>query len=323
MLAWTVCTASGCGREGTPRGVPGAGSRAGPASQGASLPGTAQAAPGRESVRYKLTGVVRKLDPEHHTVTLRHDVIPGFMPAMTMPFAIKDKAAFDDLRVDDEVEGTLRVDREGGEVADYELLDLVVTRPAQAPGLSLSVGPDGVARLTPAPRELQPGDLVPDFTMTTQAGATLRLSDLRGQVVVLTFIYTRCPLPDFCPASDRKFAELADRLGAVPARAKRVRLLSVSFDPEHDTPEILRKHAAMRGARAPLWTFAVASHPELARVAAPLGLSYGPTAGEFVHNLSASVIDPEGRLVRLEAGAGGKTWQPADFLKTIYGCLAK
>ena len=101
---------------------------------------------------------------------------------------------------------------------------------------------------------------MPDFTMTSQDGKTVKLSDLRGNVVVLTFIYTRCPLPDFCPLMDRKFSELAQRLSAFPSVPRKVRLISLSFDPEHDTPELLRKHAQVRGAAPPLWSYAVASH---------------------------------------------------------------
>jgi len=103
-------------------------------------------------------------------------------------------------------------------------------------------------------------------------------------------------MPDFCPAMDKKFADLADRIAAVPGRADKVRLLSVSFDPEHDTPEVLRKHAAMRAAKEPLWTFAVASHPELAKIAGPLGLVYGPTENDIIHNLVTAIIDVNGRL---------------------------
>jgi protein SCO1 len=309
-LAWVVATVVGCGNQASSLHPAPTGSRA------------REGGPGRTSERHKLTGLVRKVDPEHRTVTIHHDPIAGFMPAMTMPFTLKDRSAFDDLRVGDEVEATLRVEKEAGEVVDYELLGLVVTRPAPPTGLTLNVGPDGQASLSPTPQRIVPGDLVPDFTMTTQKGTPLRLSELRGQVVVLTFIYTRCPLPDFCPAVDRKFAELASRIAAVEARASRVRLLSVSFDPEHDTPDVLRKHATLRGARPPLWTFAVASHDELAKVAAPLGLTYGPTAGEIIHNLSTAVIGADGRLVRLDAGAAGKAWQPADLLKTIYPRIA-
>ena len=260
---------------------------------------------------------MREVEAESGLVTIRHEAIPGFMDAMTMPFDVKDREVLDDLRPGDEVEGTLRVVSERGVVKDYELVDLRVTRPAPAP--KMTPGPlrgDGPAAAR-AP-VLEAGETVPDFAMTTQEGETLKLSDLRGKVVVLTFIYTRCPLPDFCPLMDRKFAELADRIGAVAGRAEHVRLLSVSFDPEHDTPEVLRKHAENLGARPPLWRFAVASHEELGKVAAPLGLTYGPAAEEIIHNLSTAVIDPQGRLVRLDVGASSRGWKSADLLKVIY-----
>src|SRR5262249_49769372 len=100
-------------------------------------------------------------------------------------------------------------------------------------------------------------------------------------------------------------------------RARAVRLLSVSFDPDHDTPEILRKHSQMRGGTPPLWTFAVASHVELARITTPLGLIYGPGKNEIIHNLCTAVIDPEGRLARLEVGTQRNKWSSADLLKSI------
>ena len=153
---------------------------------------------------------------------------------------------------------------------------------------------------------LKPGEPVPDFAMTTQDGSTLRLSDLRGEVVVLTFIYTRCPMPEFCPAMDAKFAELARRISAAPGRSDRVRLLSVSFDPEHDTPEVLAAHAARRGARPPLWTFAAASHRSWPRSPGPLGLTYVPGTREIEHNLRAAVIGPDGRLAGSRSARDGR-----------------
>jgi protein SCO1/2 len=154
--------------------------------------------------------------------------------------------------------------------------------------------------------------------MTGQDGSAFKLSDLRGHDVVLTFIYTRCPLPDFCPAMDRRFADLAQSLSTSPGRSEKVRLISLSFDPEHDTPDVLRKHAQIRGATPPLWTFAVASHDELAKVAAPLGLVYGPGKNEILHNLCTAVIDPGGKLVRLEVGTKNNRWTTADILKTLF-----
>jgi protein SCO1/2 len=261
------------------------------------------------STTYSLKGVVRKVDAASGEVTIAHQAIPGFMPAMTMPFLVKDKAVLDDVRPGDEVEGPLRVGSVGGEVKDYDLVDLTVTRPVIDPP---TPSPAEVAG--PETAVLRPGDPVPDFTVTTQEGRTLRLSELRGEVVALTFIYTRCPLPDFCPAIDAKFADLARRVSTAPGRTGRVRLLSVSFDPAHDTPAVLAAHALRRGARPPLWTFAVASEEELARVSGPLGLTVVPGSREISHNLRTAVIAPNGRLARLEAGQG---WAPADLLGTI------
>lgn len=279
-------------------------------------PAGADAKPGVETKDYALKGEVLKVDKDGRELVIRHEEIPGFMTAMTMPFTPPRDADLDEFRVGDRVEGTLRVESEGGVTRDYDLVDLAVSRPALAP---LVVDAQGRSvKLDGPTRRLRPGDAVPDFTMTGQDGQPHKLSDYRGHEVVLTFIYTRCPLPDFCPAMDRRFAELAESLSRSASRSEKVRLISLSFDPEHDTPEVLRKHARIRGATPPLWTFAVASHAELARIAPPLGLMYGPGENEIIHNLCTAVIDADGKLVRLEVGARNNRWTTADMLKTLF-----
>lgn len=265
---------------------------------------------------YKLAGIVKRVTPESGQVVIAHESIPGFMNAMTMPFTLKDHALLEDILPGDEVEGDLKVEKEGKVVKDYELTTLVVTRPALATPKKLTLSMKNLT-IRESPKRLEIGDLVPDFAVTTQEGRTMKLSELRGNIVALTFIYTRCPLPDFCPLMDRKFAELAGKLAASPERSSRVRLLSISFDPEHDTPEVLRKHAEIQGAKPPLWSFAVASHEELAKVAGPLGLTYGPTSTEIIHNLCTAVIDAEGRLAQLEVGNAVKNLQASELLKLI------
>ncbi len=269
---------------------------------------------------YTLQGVVRSLGPKPGEVLIKHRAIPGFMPAMTMVFKPVNREVLETLQAGDAVEGVLRVEKEDGAVKDYQLLDLKVTRPAEAPAKVLDVSKGKVQVRQQLPR-LHVGDPVPDFTMIGQDGDPFKLSDLRGKVIVLTFIYTRCPMPDFCPLMDRKFSDLSQHLAAYPNRAKEMRLISLSFDPEHDTPEVLRKHAQIRGAVPPLWSFAVASHPELAKIAAPLGLFFGPDGSDIAHNLATAVIDPRGNLARLEVGTQANRWETADFLKTIYSLL--
>lgn len=257
---------------------------------------------------YSLRGEVIEVNADTGIVSIRHEDIPGFMPAMTMPFDLSGQAVLQELLVGDTVEGTLRV----GD-GKSELVDLKVAVRVEDRALVLdTTGPN------PTLRERRPilkvGEAVPDFSFTMQDGTTRALSDFRGEVVVLTFIYTRCPLPDFCPRMDQRFKELATMIEPDRRRAAKVRLLSMSFDPEHDTPEVLSRHAKLRGANPPLWSFAVASHEELARVAERLGLTYGPTPNEIIHNLTTAVIAPDGTLARLEAGNG---WAAADLLRTI------
>ena len=277
---------------------------------------------------YKLVGVVKGVNAESKEVRIRHEEIPGFMGAMTMPFAIRDPDALKDVRVGDKVQGNLVVEQEGDMVKDYSLTDLEVTEPAEMNAsrsdkeLSVSFA-GGSPSLRLKPKTLEVGEEVPDFTMTDQDGKSFKLSDLRGNVVALTFVYTRCPLPDFCPMMDRKFSELAGRIERSPRRKDRVRLVSVSFDPEHDTPAVLKKHASMRGASPPLWTYAVASHQELARIAPRVGLVYGPGRDEIIHNLCTAIVGPDGRLARIEIGTGPNKWDATDMLRTIDSFLGK
>lgn len=257
---------------------------------------------------FHLTGTVKQVDRESGEVSIAHEAIPGFMPAMTMPFSLKGQDVLEDLQNGDIVEGTLVV-----EPSKSRLEGVEITEEAQPPTFSLTMENGQIALREKLP-VLEPGDEVPDFSMTTQAGEALALSELRGKTVVLTFIYTRCPLPEYCPLMDKKFADLSRRLALRGGRAEGVRLLSVSFDPEHDTPEILAKHAALVGSKPPLWRFAAASHDELSKVAEPLGLMYAPMTDEIAHSLSTAVIGPDGRLKRLERGNG---WTVSDLMPGI------
>jgi protein SCO1 len=315
MVVSALAAGAGCGGD---RSGGGAAELSGPQATPAAGPPKESAV---EVTEYQLKGVVRKIEKAFDSVTIRHEAIPGFMPAMQMPFHYKDRTFLDKLRPGDTVEGTLRVERAQGAVREYELLSLSVTKAATpAPAIALDISRKQ-ALMREEPRRLEIGDPVPDFAMTSQDGQTVKLSDLRGHVVVLTFIYTRCPLPDFCPLMDKKFSDLAQRIGVFPARANKIRLISLSFDPEHDTPDLLRKHAQVRGATPPLWSYAVASHAELAKIGGSLGLFYQPGDNEIAHNLCTAIIDAAGKLARLEIGTERNKWSSTDLQKTIYALL--
>ncbi len=277
--------------------------------------GGAEAPKAAKPAEYPVSGVVRSVDPPKGRVTIRHQAIAGYMPVMTMPFDVPDRDILTSIREGDRVTATLRVSGKESWLTDLKKVgDAEDSEAIEKPETLVLDGSGRPVTSSAAPKRLAVGEPVPDFAMTDQDGRPLKLSELRGKVVAMTFIFTRCPRPDFCPRMDERFAELAKQIAVDPRRADEVRLLSVSFDPEHDSPEVLARHAALKGAKPPLWRFAVASHPELAKVLVPLGLIYGPRQDEIIHNLVTLVIDRDGTLVRLE---GGSSWTPESLFGTI------
>jgi protein SCO1 len=222
--------------------------------------------------------------------TVKHEDIPNFMPAMTMTYAVKEPA--DKVVAGDLVTATL-VLQPGG---DVHLTHLKKTGHAELPP---GAGPVRVMDV------MQPGDEVPDDPLQDQAGATRRLSDWRGRAIAVTFVYTRCPLPDFCPALDRRFGELQRAIAADARLKERVHLVSVSFDPAHDTASVIQAHATSKGADPRTWSYLTGAPAAIAHFTSRFGVSTiadNNTAGTFTHNLRTAVIDRKGRLVTIHSG---------------------
>jgi protein SCO1 len=240
---------------------------------------------------YRLTGQVLSVGPAGDELLVRHDDVKGFMPAMTMPFRLKDKGLARDRRPGDLIRATLMV-------TDEESWLTAVVKTGWAP---LRDGPE---TSRPAAELVEPGELVPDETLVDQGGRAFRVSSLRGSAVLVTFIYTRCPIPDFCPRMDAYFAAVQKALGDGRLRGP-VRLLSVSFDPAFDTPAALTAHAAAVGADPKVWTFATAPADRVEAWGARFGLSVIRDAtdpSDITHNLRTAVIDRQGRLVTVLDG---------------------
>jgi protein SCO1/2 len=253
--------------------------------------GLAAACGGNSANRtYQLTGQILVVKPETNEVLVKHDDIKGFMPAMTMPYTVKDPALLKDRAPGDLITATLNV-------APDEAFLSAITRTGSAPL------PDDARTTIPAAanvRLLKPGDTVPDTTLTGQDDKPLTLKDFRGTAVAVTFIYTRCPLPQFCPFIDRRFAEVQKLVAANPALAERVRLLSISFDPAFDTAAALRAHAKKVGADPRMWMFANAEEATVDRLAAEFGINViREKDGTITHNLRTAIIDPAGRIVSI------------------------
>ena len=259
-----------------------------------STAGTGQTASPAYKV-YKLHGKVVSTDAAKGEVTLNHEAIPGFMDAMTMPYKLKDASIFSELHPGDVITADVLVSPDPN--ADYLLDHIVVVaqaKPDYKPPVSYHV---------PAP-----GDATPDFKLRNQDGRQIHLSQFKGNALLVTFIYTRCPSPEFCPRVTRNFAAVEKQLAGDPALYAKTHLLSVSFDPEHDTPERLRAYGATyigsdaKNAFAH-WDFAVPEKPVLAEMAKwfDLGMT-GEADGSITHTLSTTLIGADGKVARFYPG---------------------
>lgn len=251
--------------------------------------------------RYHLVGKVVSVDNAQGILLVDHQAIPGFMDAMTMPYPVADTAALATLAPGDEITADVVVTTSAA-----HLENIVVTKKG-APGASPAHA---------AMHEPQPGERVPDFTLLNQDGKRIRLSSFRGHVLLVTFIYTRCPFPNYCPLVSKDFAQVYAATRNDPALHSEVRLLSISFDPRHDTPAALRNYAAtfrQITGEPPFdrWEFATAPPAELRKMADFFGLYFNPENGVIVHSMSTSVISPQGAIYKWY---GDNDWSPADLI---------
>jgi len=255
--------------------------------------------------RYLLRGKVVDVDLANRTVTIAHEDVPGFMPAMTMPFVVleKDAALLRGMNPGDEITATL-VARD----SRYWLEDLVVVRTGTS---------DSSATPGPPVHEAHPGDTVPDVALVDQDGRPLRLGAFHGRALALTFVYTRCPLPDFCPLMMKNFQAAHATLVKDPALAARTHLLTVSFDTEHDTPDVLRAFGKpFQKTAHPFthWTLATGKEEAIRALGGALELDYVEESRSFTHNLRTAVLDPKGRLRRLFRG---NEWTPEELVAEL------
>ena len=251
---------------------------------------------------YELQGQILAVRPERNEVVIKHEDIKGFMPGMTMPFTVKDPALLSGRERGDLVTATLVV----GETQAY-LTTLTRTGHQE---ISDSPPPP------PPPDILSTGQTVKDAPLVDQDNKPRAFSSFKGHRLALTFIYTRCPIPNFCPLMDKHFAAVQKTIASTPA-LKDVRLLTVTLDPEFDRPAILKAYARRREADPAIWTFLTGEPGEVNTFATQFGLyvERNPqSAIDITHNLRTAVIDPEGRLVTVHSG---NSWTPAELVADL------
>jgi protein SCO1/2 len=256
---------------------------------------------------YEFKGKVLEVDNQLRRVTVAHDAIPGYMEAMTMPFVVKDEWVFGVARPGDSISAVLVVDR-----GQSWLENAVITEPAK---------PDPSASIPEAEAGPKPGDEIRDFSLTNQDANRIHLNQYRGRALVLTFVYTRCPLPDFCPLMSSNFAEVDKELQKSPGLYAKTHLLSVTIDPEFDTPQVMQNYGENytkdTGASGfDHWEFATGSKDEIKSIAEYFGLRYWNDGSQIVHSLRTAVISPDGKLVKLYIG---NDWKPEDIVSDIKG----
>ena len=253
--------------------------------------------------RYPVTGMVLRVDQAGQTMVVSHERIPGYMDAMAMPFRVRDRAALENLRPGMRVQFELVVNRQESWVDRIRMqggarFEADTQLPAAAPASAVALG----AR-------------VPDFELTDQSRRQVRLSQFAGKVVALTFIYTRCPLPDVCPRLSSNFARLQerfrDRLGSD------LTLLSVTFDPQHDRPDVLAEHGRGWKADPEGWRFLTGALPQIREVCGLFGVDFWPDEGLITHSMRTAVIDRQGRLAASLPGRDFTARQLGDLVETM------
>jgi len=247
-------------------------------------------------------GLVLKVDRPGAIVTISHDALPNYMEAMAMPFDLRGAARQTRVTPGDRVRFRLAV--KGGR-SWVDRLEVVSAAPVDA----------GLQQTPAAPVLVSVGSAMRDFTLTDQAGAPVTLSALKGKVVAVTFIYSRCPLPDYCPRMIENFRAVRQRFAA--RMAQELVLLTISFDPKYDTPDVLNRYARSQRAGGPGWHFLTGDPANIERVCNAFGIEYWPEEGLITHTLQTALIDREGKLAATVEGKDFTPQQLGDLVGAV------
>jgi protein SCO1 len=264
----------------------------------------------KTAATYQLKGIVVSSDAAKGIVTIDTEAIPGLMGAMTMPYQLAQPGVATELHTGDHVIARLRVSPSASVLDQIDVT--AQAKPDYKPEKSYNV---------PAP-----GQAVPNFKLLNQNGKTITMEQFHGKVLLVTFIYTRCPLPDYCIRMSRNFATIQHQLAADPDLYNKIHLLSVSFDPEHDTPKVLRSYGtAYTGEHGPEafshWDFAAPSSSDLDQVDQffDVGVSAGSN-NTLTHSLSTAIIAPSGKIFRWYPS---NDWDPSTVVNDIKQAVAQ
>jgi len=255
---------------------------------GCHSPSSASNSTGQASHAFAAQGVIEKIAPDQRQVTIHHDTISGYMIEMTMDFPVDDPSELKDFVPGDKITFTLNVDQDRDWVSNLRRIGHV-----DSSMTGMTPMDDNEAS------KLKPGDILPDGELIAEDGRHILLSDFRGKVVALTFFFTRCPLPNYCPLMNRNFSKTRNLLLSNPKTPANWEFLSISFDSDFDQPATLSGYASFyRNNNPDRWLFAAAPPATLTKLASPVGLVIMRQDSNISHNLRTIVVDAQGRLYR-------------------------
>ncbi len=255
---------------------------------------------------FQVRGQIRDLDISNQVIRIAHEEIPDYMPAMTMPLPVKDPALFNGLSKGDTVQFELAVTKDDSWISHIQRVRL------EDPAAVANLATNADYIRTNETERVQIGEAVPDFKLVDQDGKEIRLRDFRGRAVVLTFIYTRCPLPNFCPLMSKNFADLERRLSK--EFPDQYQLLSITMDPTFDRPAVLKEYAARYEANTKHWSFATGDPQQIQSIARLTGLYYAWEGGLISHDLRTVLIGPDGRLAQVWKS---NVWTPYEVQRFV------
>ncbi|QHN04217.1 redoxin domain-containing protein [Granulicella sp. WH15] len=266
-------------------------------------------AAGQPAKTFTLRGRIVSTNAAHGEVTVAHQAIPGFMGAMTMPYKLVQPEILSELHPGDTITAQLLVDKDSDGYLNPRLDHVVIvgqTRPDYKPQSQYHVP--------------EPGESVPDFKLLNQSGKTIHLGGFKGKAVLLTFIYTRCPLADYCPRMSTNFAQIDKALAAEPKLYGSTHLLSISFDPAYDTPAVLRSYGGAHTGQFTNetfkhWDFAAPSAADLTDVEHYFDVGVTPGDDRTLnHSMATALIGKDGKVV---AFYPSNDWQVEDVLAKL------
>jgi protein SCO1 len=258
---------------------------------------------------YALQGQVLSVADDRQQATINHEAITGFMAAMTMPYKVRDPKQLEGIAPGDLINARLVVETNDAYLTNVKKVGQapLAKAPAEAPAPPATSGFE----------LLKPGEAVPDTTFVDQNGKRRAFKTFKGAPVLVTFIYTKCPMPTFCPLMDQHFVTIQKKMKDDLALRRRVHLVSVSFDPINDTPAVLKEHAKKLGADLNTWTFLTGDRDEIDKFATRFGVSVARATADqrdITHNLRTAIIDADGKLVKIYIG---NEWTPDQALADL------